>query len=41
GFLAAKIIKGTHPEAAPSPSPQSDNGRKMETGSNQQAGSPN
>ena len=41
GFLAAKIIKGAHPEAVPSPSPQSENGRKMETGSNQQAGSPN
>ena len=41
GFLAAKIIKGAHPEAVPSPSPQSENGRKMETGSNQQASSPN
>jgi len=41
GYLAAKIIKGAHPESVPSPSSQSENGRKMETGSNQQAGSQN
>ena len=41
GYMAAKIIKGTQPETVPGQPPISENGRKKQTGSNQQAGSPN